>query len=143
MTGMLVEPMAQLATGEDLAGSLRQLFIELTSFDTGSPLMLVNAEALSLALRDAELGAWVSRELDAFRTGLAELLRRAAARGETRPDLDPQGAAVMVAALLDGILFHKAVDPSLDLKAAATTLATMLGGRSATQPTTKRRTDRS
>lgn len=125
-TQLIVEPAARLADAAGLGVGLRELLAALGTIETDSQSMRVSTEALGFALRDPELASWVSRELAAFRAGFAELLRAAAARGEARADLDPEGTAVVVTAALDGLLFHRAVDPALDLDTAATALITML-----------------
>lgn len=126
MTAMIVEPAARLADAAELGSGLRELLAELGAIQADSQAMRVSTEALGYALRDPELAAWVSRELAAFRTGLAQLLRAAAARREARADLDPAGTAAVVTATLDGLLFHRSVDPELDLDGAATALISML-----------------
>jgi AcrR family transcriptional regulator len=125
-TAMIAGPTEVLAASGELGAGLRAIVDELDAIDSGSPLMLVSAEALALALRDPELGAWMRDELTRFRAALADLLRSAGARGATRTDISPEAAAVVVAALLDGLLFHKAVDPGLDLATSAAALETML-----------------
>ena len=123
---LLEGPTRQVMQASDLRSGLVGLVTELGSIEAASPLMLVSSEALALALRDPELGAWMRDELAAFRPALAGLLRDSARRGQARGDLDPDQTAVVLAALLDGLLFHKAVDPALDLEAAASALSTML-----------------
>lgn len=130
-SAMLAGPTEVLAASGELGAGLRAIIDELGAIDSGSPLMLVSAEALALALRDPELGAWMRDELASFRTALAELLRMAADRSLTRTDISPEAGAVVVAALLDGLLFHKAVDPELDLGASAAALDTMLAAPAA------------
>jgi AcrR family transcriptional regulator len=130
-TAMIAGPTELLAASGELAAGLRAIVNELAAIDAGSPLMLVSAEALALALRDPELGAWMRDELTRFRAALADLLRGAAERGTTRPDIAPEATAVVVAALLDGLLFHKAVDPGLDLGESAAALETMLAAPAA------------
>jgi AcrR family transcriptional regulator len=125
-TQLLVEPAVRLADAAELGSGLRELLAALGSIEADSQSMRVSTEALGFALRDPELASWLGRELAAFRAGLARLLRGAADRGEARADLDPEGTAVLVTAALDGLLFHRAVDPALDLDTAATTLITML-----------------
>jgi AcrR family transcriptional regulator len=128
---MIEGPTAVLAQASDLRAGLRALVDELGSIDAESPLMLVSAEALALALRDRELGAWMREELSRFRAILAGLVARASANGDVRADLDPEATAVTLAALLDGLLFHAAVDPGLDRGSAAAALATMLAAPAA------------
>lgn len=56
--------------------------------------------------------------LEEFRRGLADMVRRTRSGGQGPADLGPEAAAVLLAALLDGLLLHRLVDPDLDLQGA-------------------------
>jgi len=49
-----------------------------------------------------------------MRDGLAALLRKAAARGQIDPELDPVQSANWIAALIDGVFSRLALDTGFD-----------------------------
>jgi AcrR family transcriptional regulator len=105
----------------------------LAAIDPSSPAGVVTGEALLRAIRDPEIRLAVSEELTGFRALLAG--RLAAAPGEVRTGLDPDGTATVLAAVLDGLLLHAFVDPSLDLPRASRALRALLGDTGSTDPT--------
>ncbi|MEV5829680.1 TetR/AcrR family transcriptional regulator [Spirillospora sp. NPDC052242] len=99
---------------------------QATGDGTGAPRLRVITEALVHGLHDDELrGATVER-LAAFRGALADRLAAQRAAGGLRPDADPAGLALVVAALLDGLLLHAVVDPGADAAGAAAGLVGLL-----------------
>ena len=57
---------------------------------------------------------WTARASQRFRSAILERLEAARKAGELAPHLDVTAAAVLLAASLDGLLFHRLVDPTLD-----------------------------
>ncbi len=119
---MLGPPMLALTSTASISERLTAVITSLAELSDG---LRVGAEAFSLALRDPQLGEWMRAGLVEFRALIAQGLRDAAPAG--RPDDGrAEGTAVLLAALLDGLLFHRAVDPDLDLSAAAAALTTLI-----------------
>jgi AcrR family transcriptional regulator len=123
----------QLSGPPDQALDFGALLGGLHAADADTRLTLVGAEALSLSLRDPELGAWMRDELARLRDTLADRLRSARDAGAFRTDLEPDAVAVLLAALLDGLLLYRAVDPALDLRSAARALDALLAPGTGTE----------
>jgi AcrR family transcriptional regulator len=85
--------------------------------ETSTPFRVM-VEVFVRATYDPEVRAWVGAALDEFRRGLADMVRRTRSDGQVPADLDPEAAAVLLAALLDGLLLHRLVEPGLDLEGA-------------------------
>jgi AcrR family transcriptional regulator len=102
-------------TGED---ALRRISgLALRDAPDALQLVEITLEYLAQARRDAELRARLSHLYASLRELLAEQLRRGAADGSFRA-LDQDAVAAMLAAAMDGLLVHKAVDPGVDLARA-------------------------
>ena len=69
-------------------------------------------------LDDGEIRTLLTAELEAFRSLVVQGLRR--------PGLDASGVAVLLVGALDGVLLHRAIDPSTDVEAAARALEQLL-----------------
>jgi AcrR family transcriptional regulator len=68
-------------------------------------------EIAAEAMREGEIRSRVERNDKAMREALQAVLREAARRGQIDATLDAAGAAVWIAALIDGIFSRIAVDP--------------------------------
>lgn len=79
------------------------------------------------ATRDPAFRTWTAGASRRFRSLILERLRVAGAAGELDPELDPEATAMLLAAALDGLLFHRLVDPTLEVVQAAEPLDAMLG----------------
>ncbi len=122
---MLAGPMTAFTSAGTITDGLAAVVASLDALG-GQHLLRVGTESLSLALRDPQLGEWMRRSLVEFRALLAQGLREARPPTE-RDEAQIEGTAVLLAALLDGLLYHRAVDPDLDLAAAAAALTTLIG----------------
>ncbi len=122
---MLSAPAEALASAGSISEGLTAVIGSLAALGE-APLLSVSAEALSLALRDRQLGEWMRQALVEFRGMIAQGLRDATPPGD-RDDERIDGTAVLLAALLDGLLLHRAVDPELDLSAASAALTSLIG----------------
>ncbi len=114
------EPMVALFEEETLAGGLRRCLALVGALDPQSEPAVVLYESMLAAARDDELRAILNHALQAFRSVLAQ---RIAHDGGS----DPEPAAALVAAALDGALLHRLVDPGLDLTILAAPLSRALG----------------
>jgi AcrR family transcriptional regulator len=92
-----------------------------------TPGATILAEAMVKATRDPAFRRWTKRASRRFRSIILERLRTARANQEIDPTLDIEATAVLLAAALDGLLFHYLVDPRLDVRQTAEPIARMLG----------------
>ncbi len=123
-TEMLSGPMGALSSAASITEGLAAVIASLDVLGE-EQVLRVGTESLALALRDPELGEWMRQSLIEFRGLLAQGLRAATPPAE-RDEAQIGGTAVLLAALLDGLLFHRAVDPDLDLAAATAALTTLI-----------------
>jgi AcrR family transcriptional regulator len=122
--GMFTGPMTALTSAETINDGLAAVVASLDALGD-QHLLRVGAETLSLALRDPQLGEWMRVALVEFRGVIADGLREATPPRQ-RDEARIQGTAVLLTAMLDGLLYHRAVDPALDLAAAAAALTTLI-----------------
>lgn len=95
------------------------LLRDLSAVDPDVPEVALVYEAFLAALRDDAIRAELARALAGFRQGVADVLRHA---GADQPD----EMAVLVAAVVDGILLHALVDPDLDAARVVAPLGRLL-----------------
>ncbi|MTJ82285.1 MAG: TetR/AcrR family transcriptional regulator [Telmatospirillum sp.] len=106
-------------TADPLGEILGFVDIALLYADTSDYLRLV-IDISAEAMRDTQIAGLVSGADDDVRHALADLLRRAAALGQTDPSLDPEDAARWIVAVIDGIFSRTAVDPGFQPKSQRT-----------------------
>ena len=92
-----------------------------------TPGATILAEAMVKATRDPAFRRWTRQASRRFRAIILERLRAARGNDEINPALDIEATAVLLAAALDGLLFHFLVDPTLDVRQTAEPIAQMLG----------------
>jgi AcrR family transcriptional regulator len=92
-----------------------------------TPGATILAEAMVKATRDPAFRRWTKRASRRFRAIILDRLKTARANHELDPALDIEATAVLLAAALDGLLFHYLVDPKLDVRQTAEPIAQMLG----------------
>jgi hypothetical protein len=80
-------------------------------------------------MRDEEVRTWIEHQLGGARRMMETLVVAAQVRGELPAHLDPAGSAVVIAALLDGLVLYRLVDPDLDMDAVESSLLGMLTGK--------------
>lgn len=119
-------PMHRMATAPTLAEGLRAYVDYLRIIEDHGPGVIVSAEALLRGLRDDSVRTWIEGVLGGARQLLEQLVIAAQGRGELPVDLYPAGAAVVLAALLDGLVLYRLIDPDLDLDAVESSLLGML-----------------
>jgi AcrR family transcriptional regulator len=94
-----------------------------------TPGSTILAEAMVKATRDPAFRRWARNASRRFRALILERLEAAQEHGEIAPELDLRATAVLLAAALDGLLFHRLVDPRLDVVQTAEPIEVMLRGR--------------
>jgi AcrR family transcriptional regulator len=119
-------PMTRVMTAPTLADGLRAYVDYLKVIEDHGPGVVVSFEALLRGMRDEAVRTWIGQLLGGARQMLETLVIAAQARGELPADLDAQGSAVVLAALLDGLVLYRLVDPELDLDAVESSLLKML-----------------
>jgi AcrR family transcriptional regulator len=92
-----------------------------------TPGATILAEAMVKATRDPAFRRWTKHASRRFRKIILDRLKTARANREIDPALDIEATAVLLAAALDGLLFHYLVDPKLDVRQTAGPIAQMLG----------------
>lgn len=92
----------------DLRENLRRL-IETLLDDARDDVTLVWVQSWALGTRNEALGARVREEMDRWQTGLAELIARAADPADATTSVDPDAAAWLLLAMVDGMSAHALV----------------------------------
>jgi AcrR family transcriptional regulator len=87
----------------------------IEAFDPRSPSAVLLAEALLRAARDPGLADPLVVGLHGLRDLIEARVARAIADGDAPADLAGRPFATVLAALLDGLLLHRIVDPSTDV----------------------------
>jgi AcrR family transcriptional regulator len=104
-----------------------------------TPGATILAEAMVKATRDQAFRRWTRQASRRFRTIIHQRLETAQTNHEIDPALNVQATAVLLAAALDGLLFHRLVDPRLNVTQAAEPMARILESRLAPSRKTTRR----
>jgi AcrR family transcriptional regulator len=87
----------------------------IEAFDPRSPAAVLLVEALVRSARDPGLAEPILEGVRGFRRLIEARLARAVADGEAPADLEGGPFATVLAALLDGLLLHRIVDPATDV----------------------------
>jgi AcrR family transcriptional regulator len=103
----LAESFRALDSAPDVASGLDHLLATIDSYTHDDPAALVLTESFLAATRDETLRLQLRDLFDEFRGQLAAWLRRHAAGTDT------DATAAVLAAALDGVFLHRALDPSL------------------------------
>jgi AcrR family transcriptional regulator len=91
-----------------------------------TPGATILAEAMVKGTRDPKFRSWSRNAARRFRGLILERLEQGRDAGEIDRGLDLEATAMLLAAALDGLLFHHLVDPKLAVTRAATPIAAML-----------------
>ncbi len=122
----LLPSIEALQSGATIHDGVRAILEWIERYGEQTPSSTILAEAMVKATRDPAFRRWTRHASRRFRALLLERLEAARGSGEVDPDLDLEGTAVLLAAALDGLLFHRLVDPKLDVVQAAGPLEAML-----------------
>jgi AcrR family transcriptional regulator len=115
-------PMTRMAAAQTFGEGLRAFVDYLRVIEEHGPGVTVSVEALLRGVRDETVRAWIEEVLGSARQLLEQFVIAAQGRGELPADLDARGAAVVLAALLDGLVLYRLVFPDLDLDAVESSL---------------------
>lgn len=118
-----------LQSGRTIGESLRSILDWLMRHGEQSPGSTILAEAMVKATRDPAFRRWARKASQRFRSVILERLKAARDAGQIDPGLDLTATSVLLAAALDGMLFHHLVDPKLDVMQVAGPIDAMLHSR--------------
>jgi AcrR family transcriptional regulator len=124
----LAEPMALVSTAGSVSEVLQGTFAWYAAGWLSDPSVALMLESAREAGRDEALREPIAAQLHEYRSALADLVRRDQARGALVPGVDADGAAALIAALLDGLIVHLVLDPTLDTRPVATAILGLFGG---------------
>ncbi len=116
--------MVSLSEAGEIEEAVRGAIEAIRQIEPNRPEARVSLEAMLEAQRDSELRGQLLAMLGEFRAVLEERLRERFSGSR----LDAGAAAVVIAALLDGLALHLAIDPDTDLASAGAELISMLEG---------------
>ncbi|TYB66202.1 TetR family transcriptional regulator [Nonomuraea sp. PA05] len=112
---------AELSARQDVGEAVDWLLAELSRYSGTDPASLLVVELFLAATRLPELRSLLGEQVGRFRATVASWLTERGYRG------DASAAAAMLAASVDGIMLHRALDPGLDLAALGGPLRAMFG----------------
>jgi AcrR family transcriptional regulator len=99
-------PLEALTSAPDVATGVERVLTGLDSAEPDDPGTLLLSEAFLASAREERLRAQLGELLGEFRDGVAAWLREHGAG-------DPEPAAAVLAAALDGLILHRVLDPFL------------------------------
>ncbi len=114
------------ASGATIQDGVEAILDWLENEGQRTPGSTILAEAMVKATRDPAFCRWTRRASRRFRALILERLESAQNDGELDPALNLGATAVLLAAALDGLLFHRLVDTELDVKQTAGPIEAML-----------------
>lgn len=121
-------------SGTTIGDSIRAILRWLERHGQEVPGSTILAEAMVKATRNPSFRRWATQASRRFRLVILERLRTARQAGELDPQLDVTATATLLAAALDGLLFHRLVDPKLDVMRVAGPIDGMLAGHRRKEP---------
>ncbi|WP_165495312.1 TetR/AcrR family transcriptional regulator [Actinomadura roseirufa] len=124
----LAEPLALARQARDVHEVLEGTLAWFASGGLRDPSTVLLLETLRQSMLDSALREPIATALRTFRAELTELVRRDQESGEVVAGPPAAGTAVLVAALMDGLLMHMILDPELDIANAAEAARTLLRG---------------
>ncbi|MEO3824459.1 TetR family transcriptional regulator C-terminal domain-containing protein [Actinomadura sp. B10D3] len=119
-------PVETILRARDVLDGVTEAVRDLIDRSADTPGRRVVMEALVHGLRDDELRAESERQIRVFRDLLASRLAEDRAAGLLRPDADPAALAVVLTALIDGLLLHALIAPGADIGASIAGLTALL-----------------
>ncbi|NOY54559.1 MAG: TetR/AcrR family transcriptional regulator [Actinobacteria bacterium] len=111
--------LAVIEEAESFAEVLEGVFTWLRTVDVHSPLMVISMEAIHQAVRDERVGAWIRGVWGEYFDVLAGAVAAGQERGEIPSYVDPNGFAVMLGALIDGLSLYRLVELDFDIEKTA------------------------
>ena len=112
-------PIGALLADVPLPDAIAACVDAVARIDPGSDRFALLYEAMLEGGRDAQMRAVLTQAYDEFRAALTDRIRDAGGP-------EPEAAAVVIAAALDGVLLHRLVKPDLDVAGLTATLVAAL-----------------
>jgi AcrR family transcriptional regulator len=131
------EPFFAALEGEVTVSELVQgMFAAVEKIGEPTPELMVAIDMLNRATRDDDIRARSKDALAELRHLISVRLAAAQQRGEISEQVDPEAAAAVLGALVDGLGMHRLIDPELDVRPAIRLITTMLtqGSADANRP---------
>ena len=122
----LTRPVAAALEAHDVLDGVMAALTGLAAGGTESPGHRVLVEALDQCLHDDVLRTGMAEQLQTFRGELTARLALLREGGALRADADPDALAVMITAVVDGLLLHLMAEPGLDIRPPAEALVALL-----------------
>lgn len=119
--------MEALSSGARLDDGIKALLEWIENAAPRTPGSRILAEAMVKATRDPAYRRWTRKASQRFRRMVLDRLTVARDNHEIDPALDLGATATLLAAAFDGLLFHRLVDPKLDVGPTARPISLMLG----------------
>lgn len=116
-----------LSSGATLDDGIKALLEWIEDAGPRMPGSRILAEAMVKATRDPAYRQWTRQASQRFRRIILDRLTAAHDSHEIDPALDLGATATLLAAAFDGLLFHRLVDPELDVGQTARPISLMLG----------------
>jgi AcrR family transcriptional regulator len=120
--GPSIEAFASRATVQEGVAAILEWIVECGR----TPGATILAEAMVKGTRDPEFRSWSRNAARRFRALILERLEEGRDKGEIDADLDLEATAMLLAAALDGLLFHHLVDPKLAVTRAEAPIVALL-----------------
>ncbi|HEX6194999.1 MAG TPA: helix-turn-helix domain-containing protein [Jiangellaceae bacterium] len=125
------EPFFAALEGEvTVADLVEGLFAPVERIGEPTPELMVAIDMLVRATRDEASRNRSKEALAELRSLIHDRLAAARRRGEISEQIDPEAAAAVLGAVLDGLGMHRLIDPELDVRPAIHLITTMLTKRS-------------
>lgn len=108
------------------SGLIEGLFAAVEKIGEPTPELMVGIDMLSRATRDEASRSRSKDALAELRRLIRDRLAAAERRGEIGEQVDPEAAAAVLGALVDGLGMHRLIDPELDIGPAIGLITDML-----------------
>lgn len=123
---VLAEPLALARHADSIHQVYEGTVAWYASGGLTDPSVALLLEILRQGVHDPALREPIAAEFRTFRAALTDLIHRDQQQGTVDADVDAGAAAMVIAALLDGLLLHAIFDPELDVRGAADAVRTLL-----------------
>lgn len=121
------EPFFAALEGEvTVSGLVDGLFAAIEKVGEPTPELMVGVDMLTRAARDPDSRTTARDMLAELRGLIRDRLAAAQRRGEISEQMDPEAAAAVLAALVDGLGTHRLIDPELDMRPATRLMTALL-----------------
>lgn len=109
-----------------VSGLVEGLFAAIEKIGEPTPELMVGIDMLTRATRDPDSRTSAKVMLAELRGLVRDRLAAAQRRGEISEHVDPEAAAAVLGALVDGLGIHRLIDPELDMRPATRLIADLL-----------------